>query len=228
MSKVTTSLQIPPLYVAGLKTLRQLDEDTVQQLAVALSDAPLLYSPQDLLSNLMQKVDGVATVQLEEILKALLSLCLARIQLDTSAPELADRVCSAMEQSEDEDLRLLGEDCDRFKDRLTNLLSIEPLVYAAKASSVMTAHDHTFVHARTLTDARPVFGSDVENPPKAAMIIHTLEIAYRTGRKSENFYVALDSQDVESLIATLQRALAKEAGLKTVLKKSGVTCLGPE
>jgi hypothetical protein len=177
---------------------------------------------------LVERTDFIATNELEEILKTLLSLCLARLQLDTSTSELADRVCAAMQESEDIDLRLLGDECDRFKDRLTKLLDIEPLLYAAKSASVMTAHDHAFIHARTLTDVRPVFGSDVETLPKAAMIIHTLEVAYRSGRKSENFYVALDSQDVESLIATLQRALAKEARLKTILKTSGLTHLRPE
>lgn len=187
-----------------------------------------MYDPESLLAHMVPKMGGVAETELNAILFTLLSLCLAGIQMDVSTLELADRVCGAMEQSEDKDLRLLPHECDAFKDRLVRLLNIESLIYAAKASSVMTAHDHVFVHARTLTDVRAVFGPDVEALPKAAMIIHTLEIAYRRGRRNENFYVAMDSQDVESLIATLQRSLAKETGLRKVLEQSTVKYLTPE
>lgn len=223
-----TTFQIPTQHVAGLKSLRRLEEDAVQGLALALSDAPPVYDPESLLAHMVPKMGGVAETELNAILVTLLSLCLARIRMDVSTSELADRVCGAMEQSEDNDLRLLAEECDAFKDRLVRLFNIESLTYAAKASSVMTAHDHVFVHARTLTDVRAVFGPDVEALPKAAMIIHTLEITYRRGWRNENFYVALDSQDVESLITTLQRSIDKETGLRKILEKSTVTYLKPE
>src|SRR5208283_4076545 len=128
------------------------------------------------------------------------------------------------EQDENEELKLVGAQCDIFRDRLIGLLNIEPLTYPAKATGVMGDHDSVFLRTRVLTDIRTIFGPDVSALPKGAVILNMLKIAYQHSGEEDNFYVALDSEDVKTLITVLQRALAKATSLKTVLEKAGLSC----
>jgi len=66
------------------------------------------------------------------------------------------------------------------------------------------------VHSvRILTDARPIFGNNIEKPPEAIAIIHTLKIAYhRSGRLEEQFF-AFDEHDLKELRSAVERGGAE-------------------
>lgn len=214
--------------IAGLVKLRTLEEDSFKELMTALSGAPPVLRPTDLVAYLVPKVTSITETNLREILAMLISLSVAQVRANISTSQLTGDVCTVMGQSENQQLKLGGEECDSFRDRLVGLLNIESLMYPAKANWVMADHDRIFQQARVLTDIRAVFGPDIGVLPKGAVIIHMLNVTYRHGGKKDNFYVAMDSLDVESLIATLQRALAKATTLNKVLEKADLTRLDPE
>jgi len=213
--------------VAGLVKLRILEEDSFKELMTALSGAPPMFRPVDLMAYLASHVASITQTDLRAILTMLISLSIAQIRANISTSQLTGDICTVMEQSEDQQLKLIGEECDSFRDRLLGLLNIESLTYPAKAGGVMTDHDRIFRQARVLTDIRTVFGPDIGVLPKGAVIIHMLNITYLHGGEKDNFYVAMDSLDVESLIATLQRALAKATTLGKVLEKADLVRLEP-
>ncbi|MGB6065476.1 MAG: hypothetical protein WBG50_11750 [Desulfomonilaceae bacterium] len=222
------TLHIPPQHAVGLISLRKLNEDSIKELEAALIDAAPLFQAGDLIDHISSKVKSIAATDLTGILEMLISMCAARTQLNVSTPEIAERVCNAMVRSENDLLRIPTTECERFTNRLVNLLSAESLIYPAKAWGVMADHDRIFIRARALTDIRPVFGPDVEVAPKGAVIVHVLNITYQHSGKQDNFYVAMDSEDVESLIGTLQRALLKTRSLQKVFDSAGVTYLNPQ
>lgn len=221
------SLQIPTQHVAGLIKIRALDEDTLNELICALAEAPPVMQPKDLVILSVPKTKTLSESDLDEILGTLIGMLATLLQFNLSTSVFAQRVCEAMERSDNEDLRLTGKDCESFRNRLLQLLDLEPLIYPAKAFNILYDHDRVFIHARAVTDVRAVFGLDTEVPPKAAAIVHMLNVTCQRGDGEESIYLAMDSQDVELLIATLQRALSKTRSLKKLLGTSGITCLNP-
>jgi hypothetical protein len=111
-------------------------------------------------------------------------------------------------------------------------LSLENVVgTAAKAGYVLTQHERIFVKARILTDVRPIFHSNVSEKPGSALIIHMLQMTQRDNQdphKVEDLYFALDSNDISSLKALLDRALQKEETLRALMTESGVAVLYPK
>ncbi len=221
-------LRIPQPYEDGLIKLRCLQEDSVRELMTALAETSPVFEPQKLVDSLAPKVSTIPEADIRQILETLMSLFRAQTYLDLSTAELAEYVCGAMQESENESLRLRDEECAPFQKRLSDFFAIESLTYPAKVTGVVSDHDHVFVNARVLTDLRPIFGPKVEEPPKGAAIVHMLNIAYQQGRKREKVYIALDGQDIRTLISTLQRALSKEESLKQFLDATAVAYVKPE
>ncbi|MBI5251083.1 MAG: hypothetical protein HY912_16465 [Desulfomonile tiedjei] len=221
-------LQIPQQHVAGLIKIRILDGERLNELTAALVDAPPVLQRKELMTWLATRMTSIAESELDEILGTLIGMSSTLFQFNLSSPEFAERVCEAMQQSDNEELTLIDKDREGFKNRLIQLLDLESLLYPAKAFNILYDHERVFIQASAVTDVRAVFGPDPEVPPRAAAIIHMLNITCQRGDEEENIYVAMDTQDLESLIATLRRALSKTKSLKKVLGGAGITCLNPE
>ena len=97
----------------------------------------------------------------------------------------------------------------------------------AKALNVMVDHGRIFRDVRILTDFRPVFRSNPSQPPAAAVIIHTLKIEYKADHLDKEFFVALDSRDIDRLERLIKRAKLKEKALKVFLRPSKILILEP-
>jgi hypothetical protein len=215
-------LRIPERYAAGLIKLRKLPEESLDKLVGALCSTAAPFLHKDLIGSLESSKVEIPRDDFDLILQTVLSLHQVAARMDLPTSEIAEDVCSSMSVSDNEALRIIGEECETFKGRLIKLFNIEALTYLAKAQGVVSDHDRVFLHARTLTDIRAIFGNDPEALPKAASVIHTLNVTYQHGDTTENFYVALDTRDVETLIAVLQRALSKTKGLRLLLQEAKV------
>src|SRR5262249_11812011 len=109
---------------------------------------------------------------------------------------------------------------------LTKILECEESIgITAKALSVMLDHARVFGNARILTDFRPVFRSNPNKPPAAAVIVHTLKIEYREDHEMKEFFVALDSLDIARLEELIKRAKLKEVALNKSLSSSKIPVL---
>lgn len=221
-------LRIPRGAETGLIKLKALDEESFQRLLSVLGEIPPVFQQEHLVACVTQEMSSVPKADLDDILETVLSLYGAQTRLDVSMTELAGHICTAMEESDTEQLRLAGRQCDDFKARLMSLLSIDSLTYPAKAAGLATDYERIFVYGRIVTDMRAVFGPDTEDLPRGAAIVHVLNMTYQQSGEIKNFHIAMDSEDVESLITTLQRAQSKEKGLKKLLAAAEVTCVVPE
>jgi hypothetical protein len=74
---------------------------------------------------------------------------------------------------------------------------------------------------------RPVFGSDPAVRPVGAVLTHTLKIRYHEGdlRDHREFYVVLDSNDLDELRDIIQRAQTKDKSLRELLKSAQLPTL---
>jgi hypothetical protein len=116
---------------------------------------------------------------------------------------------------------------DKLKTRVR--LALEqpnPLRLIAKARDVTTDHDRAFLSARIFTDLRPIFDKNA-TVISASSVVHTLAIHHHQNENHKDFYVALDDNDVETMIEVLQRAKQKSLLLRQLADKAAITYISP-
>jgi hypothetical protein len=212
---------IPARHREGLSRIRTLDQQDVRDIRAALdtvtdaSDGPISAASEAVIALKSGNSGGF-----KQIAEALGSLYVAKSTRDLSPPEFANDICDAMEAL-DSEFRLPQEEREQFKAKLITLLGADFFALASKAWDLRTDDEHVFCTARVLTDLRPVFGSRVDEGPKAMVVVHLLRIGYDvSGRneKHEDFYVSLSAEGLRTLRDALERAEAKAKSLGAAMK----------
>lgn len=168
-------------------------------------------------------------MQTTDMVALLASLYQTRDSADETIETFVQDLCETAK-----DLRA-DEDDDRpvnwetFRRKLGEALQLEePLGITAKAAGVAAGHQRMYAEARILTDIRPVFHSDPDKKPVAAFMYHNLCLSYYEGGDRKNLYIMLDSEDIESLRAAIERASRKESTLSKLLQETSLEWLRPE
>lgn len=219
-------IRIPEEYELGVFEIRELEDGQVSALLAALESEPPTINRVELQTRVASKVgDTIPRGELDRIMEVLSSLYGLRDSMAVrDVSDFAEIICDAMDASDTEELWFEDEEERvRFKGRLVKLLSVESLDVAARATDLMYEHEHT-VHGpmRVVTDIRPIFGPDPEDDPKGAVIVHTLKISYHEGRQVKEFFISLDSEQVNELMGTLGRANSKAESLKRTWGRTNV------
>lgn len=105
-----------------------------------------------------------------------------------------------------------------FIERVEALLNVETLRLSGRAWGLLTENQRNFVDSRIVTDIRPVFGDDEPPRPQAAIVVHSLKIIFIEDGETREFFVSLDSKDLQEMIDVLRRAQSKAEGLKPLLE----------
>jgi hypothetical protein len=218
-------LNIPERYQSGVALIRQLDDNSVQEIRNALDRTlDIKTSDQDVASG--RKLDELAVtavtsvssksnLNFKRIAEALVVLYGAKSVKDISVEEFADRVCEAMEHLDSPDLKLPSAEREPFKRKLIILLGANVFGIASKIVDLRTDDERVFCQARILTDLRPVFGSRIEEGPQGMVVVHLLKLGFHSAsEKHQEFFVSLDSDDLQTLRNLIDRAEAKARSLK--------------
>lgn len=229
-------LTIPERYRASLSSIRSLSEQDVHEIRAVLDQvaSPSAQNPDT--ERELTTDPGAAMVAVRKastsrnianftkIIEVLIALYQIKSQRDDlSVEEFVDDVCDAMERLDHPDHRLQPSDRADFAGKLLTLLNAEIFALVAKAHDLVTEDERIFCHARILTDLRPIFGSNVEDGPKAMIALHTLKLAFHEQGSSDDhgeFYVALDAEDLQTLRKLIDRAEAKAKALSSILNGS--------
>lgn len=129
-------LRIPSQHVAGLKELLALEDSLADELSDILKQAPPALDGDELCDFVAEKLGKSCSVS-SELISALVSLTVLRLRLDLDTIQLVELVCEAMDEGQHDELRIPSEEKASFAERVTRLLSIESLIYPAKAPSVI-------------------------------------------------------------------------------------------
>ena len=176
-------------------------------------------TPSDMAITAVTSLSNVKSGDLKLVAEAVAALYGVRSAREMSIAEFADNVCDALEAIPEENLRLPSSERAQFKKKLITLLSADLFTVVAKLGDLTIEHERTFCHARIVTDLRPVFGSEVEDGPKAMLVVHNLRLAYHEGStKARDFYVSLDADDLRMLKQLIDRAEAKARSLKATTR----------
>ena len=84
------------------------------------------------------------------------------------------------------------------------------------------------ISSKVISDIRPIFGFNVNEKPKAAVIVHQLHLHYHQGDEKEmhkDIYMALDNDDLQNLKETIERAQLKTKILHLMISQSNMISL---
>jgi hypothetical protein len=223
-----SALNVPKEDREGLAKLIRLQNESINELVSALAGAPPSVDADQLASIIATKAKTISQGDIKPIASTIISFYYARAYLGYSIPDFAKAICESVSRGIVDDLKLSDQECSRFQDDLIKILSVDPLAARIKSQTVLREYEHILCDARVLTDLRPVFGSNPTAPPSGAGVIHTLRIRYHEGNEIKEFYVALDSDDIEDLRKSMERAKLKAESLQSVLKAAGISYLAVE
>jgi hypothetical protein len=202
-------IRIPERYQSGIAKLISLPDSSIEELLSILNETPLSLNLDSIKDYIVSKVTSTPESDVDEIINALESLYFVQDESSTSVQDFCEQVLQGMLESENKELRLESSLRERFKDRLIRLMSGKLLRLVVKSRDILFEQERTFGSARVLSDIRTVFGENTENAPDAAIIIHMLKIHYIQDNQHKEFFVALDTADIDLLIDTLIRAQEK-------------------
>jgi len=218
-------LTIPDEHQVGLVKLQALSEPVLARLLSALIVAAEEKQTTYLLPEDLAPIEGLAGDQLEQILDAISGTHRARAYAEAPLDEFVRDVTETMLAAGNLNFATSKSAVNQFEERLKKFLQIGTLARSAKGDILMYQHERTVHTLRIITDARPISGDNVEDPPEAMAIIHTLKIAYHRSRRIEEEFFVFDEIDLERLKEVVERAELKSKSLRAALKKSGLKVL---
>lgn len=220
------SLSIPEPVIVGLVRILSLEERLFSQLLSALQDsAPILYS-HDVSAVLAPKVSDIPLGHLKELTGALFSLSAARVGSEVPITSFLEDIAQALEENRSTVFSSSDEERERFKLRLLELLETNFVKIGTKAVNLLFENSQNLTGSRIVTDIRPIFGDQIDQPPVGAIIVHKLKLIYRQGNRQKEFFIAMDNTDITKLIDTLQRANSKAEALRLVLQEAHIPYIG--
>jgi hypothetical protein len=212
-----TSIKIPPDQLQALRTLIGISDDQMDALLRILSEVPLSLDLEGFVNEVAPKLAFVS--QSEKVIQALVALNVTRAHSEPPVSDLVNDVLDALEEGK---AGSLGDRRASAQKRLTQLLTITRLAITTKAIHLQIDHERLLASVRILTEARPVFGTNVNAPPDAVLITHTLKLSYYQDGKPIDFYVALDSDDILKLKEALERAQTKAVSLSKIFEAATI------
>ena len=227
MANQTSSITIPKSDLPALKSIVELGPQDFDCLLSAMRGTKAVLSKGKFIRSIAAKAKGIDRSKLSAIFKVIFVLYAMKDRTGTSAKELAQRVAESYANSQSKENRPSSEQADILNSRIGQLLSNDKTVaVTAKAFDVMTAHEHVFCGARIMSDIRPVFSGSVE-AASAAVMVHNLQIGFHDNGSGEHkdFYVALDTDDIQLLKSLIERAEKKTGALEAILKAAKIPYL---
>lgn len=119
------------------------------------------------------------------------------------------------------DLELGPQAAKAFAIFLERLLLAPGIRGLAKAADVATEHERVLHTSRILTDIRPVFDVDVDEP-SGAVVTHTLRIEYFDAGALQAIEFSLNQTDLAQLREAVDREDRKGAAVERLLGRAGV------
>lgn len=215
-------IPVPESLRPAIQTVLDLDQKTADSVLEALKRVTPSLDSDELASQLKGLLKGVIDEGKTELLTSgLLAITSGPLAAEVNPSEFAEALAASP------DLKVPPGRRAAVRDRFLSFMGIDPVLVAARALDVVNEHPALFVSARILSDLRPVFGSDVDARPSAAVIVHNLRITYSSARRQKQFFVALDAEDLDSLESAISRARRKAKSISSILRSVDVPDVSP-
>jgi hypothetical protein len=217
---IVPGLKIQPEEREGLAKLRGLSEQTANSLLSAIKLAAGKANVDSLTDFELPEISNLSPTDADLIIRTVDSLYHVRAFAEIGLEEFVVDVCDSLESDEETSFFESESALEEFRRRLTDFLGIAEVNRAAKSTVLRYEQERPVHDVRILTDARPIFGDDATAAPEAAVILHTLKIAYHFAGRLEELFFSLDERDLEELKKAVHRAELKAINLASVLSNA--------
>ena len=213
-------LTVPNALIPQLSKLASLTEASAAELFSAIDSAPALLNPKIMASKIAAQTPSIPQEDLSGILEALFSVSAAQVATSVPVSKFVDDVAESLSEKK------AKLDVDKLKPKLEKLLRLRALSLAVKASTLQRDHASLFLNARIFTDVRPVFAEAPETV-ETAVVFHSLKLTYLQSSEPQEFFLAMDDDDLAALQKVIARAEKKSKAIRTFLGKSGLPNVDP-
>lgn len=210
-----SSVRIPARFRAPLERLATANAAERAGVREALRQAPPFSSSYDLEAAVAEGAQ-IEDDDAKSIIWALLSFASQLDSWEGESGEVARDAARSNDLALDEDARVA------LTELLTELVTAEGLLTSAKASDVITEHEHMFSGVRVLTDLRPIFGEEASAEPAGMAIMSTMKIGHYTNGRERSLYLALDAEDLKQVRDAIDRALDKTESLRELMRDANL------
>lgn len=223
-----TQLRIPESSFEAVQNLIRIGERDFELFLDALSKAEPSLDQDKFWRHVADHVESIDKGVIRSLLREVFEMDDARSQTGQEIPEFADSIAQAALGVKSKEFSINAGDEKILKDRLMRIFEgRKGLEITSKAMGILLDQSHVFYSAAILTDIRPVFNKKGDSVD-AAVIVHNLRIHYGQDSEHKDFFVALDTSDIQSLRKALDRADLKAKCLQGLVKKAGVSYLDSE
>jgi len=210
---------IPEGQYEGFENLLLIEESTFKDIMDGLSLVQFVSSPIKLAETVSKIKSLPEQDDIQSIFYSVGGLIFF-LEKNFNVEQIVEDVCSIIEREDIIEDFTEGQKLI-LSNRLNLLLKSEQLYYAAKSIGLKAEYNNVFIQSRIVTDIRPIFSLNIDETPKAGMVIHNLHIHYRGEEiMHKDIYFALDSDDIAALKELILRAEKKEISLKGIFEKS--------
>lgn len=206
---------IPDSLLSGFEKVALLTDDQVNLILQGISESTFGEGLDKLSLSLNQQDSSLESSEYKSILASLYSIM--RIdELGKDAPG-KERVFANFIDSVIEDSNGIDINKSRLEVNLKKFISLKDSVEETlKGYELLRENEKNYQDSRVITDVRFIFKDDIsKTSSNKAVIVHRLKIDYSEQGETNTTYLALDNNDVQELIKTLQRASNKEELLRS-------------
>jgi hypothetical protein len=222
------TVNIPKSAHSALQKLIHFSEPEFKALLDALARATPSLDRDKFWSHVAKYAPQIEPTVIKSLLDEVFQMDAAMSRMGMDINEFAESLAEAVKLSKSEKFRFKEKDGKILKARLVKIFGgRKGFNITMKAAGVIADQDRIFIHGRVLTDARPVF-NEAGDSVDALVIVHTLRIHYEQDSDHKDFYVALDTSDIQVLRDVLDRADAKAQCLRKLVNTTPVPYLDPE
>lgn len=215
------TLTVPSEYEAGLSLILSLSDESLRELQSALDSIPQSFN-RLLSDDARSKIKSITPEAVDQITETLVWFRLLSDKASVDSDEFATDVLDAVEAQSLVDQDTLDGKRQGFEQRIIALLESNAVTIIARARALLVDHDHDLCSADIATDVRPIFKSDEDNTAIAAVLVHTLKLTYHVGARIKQFYVSMDTQDLDYLGELVEQGKEQAANLRPTIEASGL------
>jgi len=203
--------QIPEIFKPGFIALSALSKKDFDALLETIRSLPVGVGVREFQEALRK----TSLEDTNEISKTIFSLgnLLNSTSIEISVEELSKDLADSFEEESDDQVTV--DEKQDLIGKLVKILSSENLNHTFKALNLISENDQIFREARIISDVRVIFNDDLKASTRSGVIIHRLKIEYQKNQSVKDFYLSLDSGDLQKLRKQIDRAIEKEKILKS-------------
>jgi hypothetical protein len=184
--------------------------------ALRSTDKSLLSTKQlkEFVANTIDRPDA------EVLSNHLVSLCSLMIRMDQEAQGIVEAIDEHLSELHAAEKFSNLAEWRSISESFLRLLESPEIRRVAMALSLNYDYANLLHRAKILTDIRPIFSKTAENI-EACVVSYTMRLHYSTGDGQRELSIALDHNDVESLLSQCERALTKSKTAKASMVNAG-------